>query len=131
MDLVDQVSSIEPSKKLKELGVKQDSLFYWIESAAFPIEVVSKAKRDSVMKEKQFWGDRMSELYYYSAYTVAELGELLKNNLDSYYTDHDEEYHISAFGHAIMIIDNKEADARAKLLIYLLNNKTISKVEEK
>ena len=36
MKLEDQVCSLELAKKLKELGVKQDSLFYW-NLYSFPI----------------------------------------------------------------------------------------------
>ena len=36
MKLEDQVSSLKPSKKLKELGVKQESLWWWLEDSAIP-----------------------------------------------------------------------------------------------
>lgn len=81
MTLENQVTSLELSKKLKELGVKQDSLFYWAEKQehtfihtslwqkiAYDVYQTFEPKRTTVSKPT-------AKLY--SAYTVAELGELL------------------------------------------------------
>jgi len=71
MKLEDQVCSLELAKRLKELGVKQESYFYWIsdEDENF---VVPTGTYD--------WGDWPGYEKFepkYSAFTVAELGEML------------------------------------------------------
>ena len=109
MKLEDQVSSIEASMMLKELEVKQDSYFSWI---------LSKSTGRVLLSPSHLILTRRYERLC-SAFTVAELGEMLKYNLQLYYTDHDEDYHITAFGKAVFFTDSKEADARAKMLIYL------------
>lgn len=121
MKLESQVTSLEISKRLKELGVKQESLFYYVggEDGKHPIWT-SFNKEISLFENKDFT---------YSAFTVAELGELLP------------EYHWSEkqsdgwcgctrveTGKDKYIIHTQktEADARGKMLIYLLENKLVT-----
>lgn len=135
MKLENQVVSLELSKKLKELGVKQESLFYWsdadvyTEEKGWTVNYRSKiTKRDGV------------ELDWYSAYTVAELGEMLPHSVRTdarlstlrACTSEDKRTH-GITGYTIdgqvtieMICATTEADARAKMLIYLLENKLIT-----
>ena len=120
MEIEKQVCSSELAKRLKELGEKQDSLWYWqwncvackyflrtkndVESSIYPYE------------------------HYYSAFTVAELGEMLPGG---YYSQKqrnswgcaDADNHLAVAN--IYDCDNKytEADARAKMRIYLIENK--------
>lgn len=128
MNLESQVCRLEFAKRFKELGVKQESFAYWDEHYTDPFLTVGwpeygRAHLGSV----------------YSAFTVAELGEGLKEycgldhqdmprwykggpNDDSswvvYVPDIDgEDYELTA---------DTEANARAKMLIYLLENKLIS-----
>jgi len=67
MKLEQQVTSLKLSKKLKELGCKQDSLFYWVES--------SEGQEDYRVQCKdcayEYGNHRV-----YSAFTVAELYQL-------------------------------------------------------
>ena len=63
MNLEHQVSNQELSMKLKELGVKQESLWYWGETT-FGLQVKMSFKA--------------SEELLASAFTVAELGEIQK-----------------------------------------------------
>ena len=126
-DLEWQLSNLKLSKKLKELGVKQESL-WWHRSPTpshgrdwWNIETC----QDSHAKEN------------YSAFTVAELGEMLpdilkENNQElqitkvsfskkpwcvSYYDKIEKMYiHQPA---------ETEANARAKMIIYLIENKLI------
>lgn len=131
MKLEDQVCSLELSKRLKELGVKQESLFVWeyYDDQCHGVKFIPYAVVPS----------EMNKFKLYSAFTVAELGEMLPYELyisnrpfwyatgktdpnDKYYLEHevsygmeDDAYHIER--------DDKEADARAKMLIYLLENK--------
>lgn len=77
MELEKQVCSLALAKKLKELGVKQDSLFWW-----HPIPkilpdsggtVVSNGYDISYAETGRFFGSGAK----ISAFTVAELGEML------------------------------------------------------
>lgn len=67
MKLEDQVTSLELSKKLKEIGVKQESLFYWVDNEKWSDECQLE-----YIPELEFPRDENS----ISAFTVAELGEL-------------------------------------------------------
>src|SRR3990167_9737514 len=80
MKLENQVTSLELSKRLKELGIKQDSLFWWI----IPTDSDYKAnpKNKSVLiYEKELCRDGNCGHKPISAFTVSELGELLPKNL--------------------------------------------------
>lgn len=128
MELQKQVSSLELSKKLKELGVPQDSLFWWSECVNYDFdktgdwEILQDVNCDGVI----------------SAFTVAELGEMLQSPISckgfnsciikSFKID---DIYVSAVynldgKHIIWIEADTEADARAKMLIYLLENKLIT-----
>lgn len=119
MKVEEQVCSLIQAKKLKELGIEQNSLFYWIDRG-----------NDS----KVLYGQNvefLNSLPIVSAFTVAELGELLPtetytqrtgSNNSEYanweFTDDGNELGMGAF--------KTEAQARATLLIYLLENKLIT-----
>lgn len=139
MKLENQVCSLKLAKKLKELGVKQDSLFYWVIYSGSYLgshEYVIRSSED-IEKYKYLIIEK------YSAYTVAELGEMLPaeiiiENIDyglimikglhnikyilTYYNDKYKKGLMRAIG------SEMEADARAKMLIYLLENKLIKGV---
>jgi len=84
MQLEKQVVSLELAKKLKELGVKQESLFYWVGDHSNPdtpwtIENWRITDKDNRLKNWQ------SDTPI-SAFTVAELFEDLgKENINVYY----------------------------------------------
>lgn len=119
MKLEQQITSLEISKKLKELGVKQESLFVWFDDKV-ELHYVDGDMRNSDI----------------SAFTVAELGEMLMkikfadfgtfpaiNNKIAVYT--------GEFLRKTALIDKQfeadnEAEARGKMLIYLLDNKLIN-----
>jgi hypothetical protein len=69
MELNKQVVSLELAQKLKELGVKQESLFYWAE-----VKEQNKVPYFGIFKGSIRAGEPME--YVAPAYTVAELGEL-------------------------------------------------------
>lgn len=125
MKLENQVTSLELSRILKKLGVKQESLFYYQISDTTPELRHGKTTTN--------YGVPVQE--WYSAYTVAELGELLPFQVSTIKT--------KTRWLCRMIFDNNpfrkekgatyveeeadtEADARAKMLIYLLENKLIT-----
>lgn len=129
MKLEQQVCSLELAKKLKGLGVKQESLFYyyvWLDKMG--------AERMQGIYQGVFADNITGRDYaFYSAFTVAELGEMLpehifkKGRLYIIKTHEGEEfwqiYYRNQFGISIIESAATEADARAKMLIYLIENK--------
>lgn len=136
MKLKNQVVSLDIAKRLKELGVKQESLFWWDFRPK-----VGESKCDwHVMLEKQLENKYMAK----SAFTVAELGDMLPDVIklekgNAYFTQektieptnkkHLWEVFYEYFydeGGKISEQSDTEADARGKMLIYLLENKLIT-----
>lgn len=133
MILEDQVCSLEFAKKLKELGVKQKSLFAYLK-VKNEWRIVAHSPQ---LEVRSFYVGKN----LISAFTVAELGEMLPHSV----IRDDEEYKItpSAAGGGLKYIDyttyedgvgtylkgypitsgKTEANARAKILIYLIENK--------
>src|SRR5215813_5724748 len=72
MKLEDQVCSLELSKSLKELGVKQESYFYWNE-----IDDNNEEGAPFTRCELLNYGLNSSYAWSFSAFTVSELGEIL------------------------------------------------------
>lgn len=136
MELKDQVVSLKLAKKLKELGVKQDSLFYWeevIDKYGVESKLIYGTKpknRKGVYKIAGAWEEN-----FYSAFTVPELGDMLPDYLktkDGYLQL--TSYKFPTTWAIVYIKENKiifsterdtEANARAKMLIYLIENKLI------
>ena len=120
MKLENQLTSLELSKKLKELGVKQESLFYWqgYLHSNKKIELVNQENLDI-------------NYDYCSAFTVAELGEMLPINSIREVKTPNNKWLISWCGEISedgltskweRFTEDTEANARAKMLIYLLEN---------
>lgn len=135
MNIESQVCSLELAKKLKELGVKQCSLFWWEE---YPSLINLKYIPYRLGMENE-------NIKFYSAFTVSELGEMLPTKI--YWKDesaeyvylfikkYPDEYHISycdlddKWFDWFVTKDKKEANARAKILINLIENSLI-KIED-
>jgi hypothetical protein len=121
MKLEDQVCSLELSKKLFTLGVKQKSICYWY-----------SIKDDKCLHYNPF-EDVVNPCFddYYSAFTVAELGEMLpsilfvKNLRFEIMIDKNSKdiWRILYHDEVICFTDTNEANARAKMLIYLIENR--------
>ena len=120
MKLEDQVTNLELSKKLKELGVKQESLFFW------------------TLNEYNHWviyGWRDIENYKQtiSAFTVAELGEMLPSSIkvSDYFNWYFKSskmgsgWEVHYENRSGKFFADTEANARAKMLIYLIENKLV------
>lgn len=128
MKLEQQVVSLDLAKRLKELNVPQESLFYWNKGIVCDssFKIIPEAC---------------------SAFTVAELGKMLPTKIipnpvlgdkqKTYYIGLDffldqindfygvaRVYRVSAG--SIQFKEQSEADARAKMLIYLLENNLIT-----
>lgn len=139
MKLEQQVSSLELSKRLKELGVKQDSLFYWQQGYQEMKGGVNASGFEITQKKTE----SKKGIRCFSAFTVAELGEMLPATpiIEStkYYLEcckyakwHTKYVHYEKGigyllgGHKCEFNGDTEADARAKMLIYLLENNLIT-----
>ncbi len=121
MKLEDQVVELELSKRLKELGVKQESLFYWWDGNDVNDEGYCVSRI-----EIEHNNNAPSNFDVYSAFTVAELGEMFPPSCSYNYMDESGWYMsvifpLSKWNQMYPCV--KEANARAKMLIYLLENK--------
>lgn len=146
MELSKQVTNLELSKKLKELGVKQESCFthVWVMRSindTHDVYEIRSGHKPTLMSTE------------YSAFTVAELGEILPRDFDykvsTYKKNGYEGTRPLVFNSGKTIINegwyvmysdphpaNKipiytqhadtEADARAKMLIYLLEHNLLT-----
>lgn len=124
MNLENQVVSLELAKKLKKLGVKQESIWYWA------VVNVNGNKKLSLLLGQSKLG---IVDYKYSAFTVAELGEMLADISDKMCDKGEYVFFgsekVGAYwecGSEKMLDhtfeDKIEANARAKMLIYLLES---------
>lgn len=123
MELEDQVCSLELAKRLKELGIKQESLFFWYCDESR--DDVSILNRD----ESFVFGGVGYFTSKFPAFTVAELGEMLPRRYFSnkyvHATDGAYDWECKCKDEIVQALAKTEADARAKMLIYLLENKLV------
>jgi hypothetical protein len=128
MELHKQVCSLELAKRLKELGVKQESFFHYLDEREYEGEEDENGnpcdyKIEIIQNADTLPGKEISLLY--SAFTVAELGNILPNWFDSAKWNYDiwvcrfMELKNDKKHHCFGVSD---ADVRAKMLIYLLEN---------
>lgn len=124
MPLEKQVCSLESSMKIKELGFGQESLFQWVEYPRGNEQVVFLP----YPAECDGW--------IASAFTASELGEIAlktsnivwkifynpKNHNWLLYSSEDDNGYQAPFGFPIFLADT-EVECRAKLLIYLVEQK--------
>lgn len=126
MKLEDQVCSLELAKRLKELGVKYESIFSWSNYKDKEIQLTSTAMvKLNFTRPKDMW--MYDEAW--AAFTVAELAELLNSTWFWDSGKHNNGYTCRVFERAFEknhhSFDLTEANARSKMLIYLLENKLI------
>lgn len=130
MELQKQVCSLESAKRLKDLGVNQESLFWWVRRGHYfcgNVEYQADAPFVTDEREHDFPYEALA-----SAFTVAELGMMLPTGLWYEKTKQDNRFRV---GHIKELTGgvspshvewgDTEADARTKMLIYLLENKLI------
>ena len=125
MKIEDQVVSLEIAKKLKELGVKQESLFYWLCSGPDQFDDVPPPR---VIRAYEFTAEFLERLP--SAFTVAELGELLpeeihKNDMRFQWKVQKYRFQYENRLEEFSMFGKTEAEARGKMLILLLENKIL------
>lgn len=143
MELKDQVCSLIHSMRLKELKVEQKSLFWWrliyITSETFE-KGISRGKKGEFgdyhvvyLPKPRFttadvkWNEvdlqKLNDTEY-SAFTVAELGNLLPPNKVWYSKDGDKwcASYEKPFPKGYSIFADNEADCRSLMLIHLIEN---------
>lgn len=122
-----QVTSLIPSQRLRELGVKQESLFYHVSYLNLGVEE-HDIYSDEKVTSAGHAGWQLTSIF--SALTVAELGNLIgkAKNKDI----------MKAYGHVFNVPDTRfigevgmlmvmtQPDIPAKMLIYLLENGLIT-----
>jgi len=145
MKLEQQVTSLELSKHLRELGVKQESLFWWIYNDGM--------NQWEIHPFSEHWTRQDGHAKRTSAFTVAELGEMLpwliekdgntfwleiikngkqieppgKEHGIAYTEPRESDEETESLPYP-QIEEDTESDARAKMLIYLLENNLIQNV---
>ncbi len=116
MEIKDQVCSLELARRLKELGVEKESYFEWL---FYPEKMEWKAS------------PAFKNQIGYSAYTASELGELLPNWVQIKRNDNQFEVgtltwiNKCEYDWNCYAGDRYLANALAKMLIFLLENKLI------
>ena len=113
MKLHDQICSLHLAIQLKNLGVEQNSRYFWYKTWHYfsPEYKISKGEKNYRRT--------------FSAFTVAELGEMLPND---YVYGKDSWGKFCCWSESNILIvntvyeDEKLANAIAKMLIYLLKN---------
>lgn len=136
MPLEQQVCSLELAKELKELGYPQESLFYW-DIGKFPVRQDGKDRKPFIQFSKKV----LINESYISAPTVAELGKKLPQIIKikkikyqlfcsvamdkKWFVVYANEKDYTDNAPFPFLICDTEADARAKMLIYLIKNKHI------
>jgi len=123
MNLEQQVCSLDLAKRLKELGVKQESAWYWKHNTESPHGSIDEWVLVHYDNEPYQVGSE----YHVAALTVAELGEMFGESELPFYDDGEWKsagYYDLPSGRQRLTADT-EADARAKMLIYLLEQKLI------
>lgn len=114
-----QVVSKELSERLKALGVVQESYFHWVGDSLWDSTMGSDYETPSTPLRDD----------WVSAFTVAELGEMLPGSIVSL-KDGFSDFkwrceRIGGDGYVSASGGDSEADSRARMLIYLVENKVV------
>lgn len=143
MKIEDQVCSLEYAKKLKELGIKQESLFGWYEAEQITNFDFNEGKKAETISGICIMGndDTTKQIYkgfIAAAFTVMELGLRLPQSI----TQDEKYYRLNIFKDKIcwfiayvtnqseppfiIHMNMKEVNCRASMLIHLLENNLIT-----
>ena len=127
MKLEEQVCSLELSKQLKEAGVPQESLFYWWTDYSNEFKENYNRPFAKAFSAEVVYGKPNFVYDYISAFTVAELGEMLPTEIReatlTMIKDRDRWLVHYTLCHSE--VAKTEADARGQMLLYLINQKLI------
>lgn len=128
MKLENEVVSLNLARKLKELGVKQESEFIWqTDYHPYGETAIEDDGTATLLSATRTATAEMGVVGRYSAFTVAELGEMLPNFAFTFKNNDgwNGNWKQLPNGHPSFIADT-EADARAKMLIYLIEQGLIN-----
>lgn len=127
MKLENQVCTLEQSDKLRKLGVVANSTHEWL--CCMPDK--TGEKWEYIVSYKEFPPSGLNTEYMGDAYTVAELGVMLPAGKYDTCGWSDGWRIYTEDGHDAIgdVTFSSEADARASVLIYLLENKHITAEE--
>ncbi len=129
MKIENQVASLELCKRLKELGVNKTSFARWFADEVTGYEFV--VHENSIVNSERKYPERCA------AYTCSELGEILPETIEIEDAEHYLKYYklkdkwrcdLTEDGRYNMDIPHhytisaSEADSRALMLIYLIEN---------
>lgn len=137
MKLENQVISFELAQKLKELGVQNESQFRWWKGIGSQYLMPTDWSQFNMEPKPSY--DTADVREYFPAYTVAELGEILPYWLPIKKRVRTQEWFFVSYKLTLGwflkyengsqslygVTDKSEANARAKMLIYLLENKLV------
>lgn len=113
------VTSLELSKRLKELGVKQNSIFSWY---FYYVETDQEPQTGFTVEYTPT--EKLREGTDCSAFLASELGEILPDWVYSVFNE--ERWDCMGGGFEFHFTADTECDARAKMLIYLLEQGIIN-----
>lgn len=115
MQLEQQVISLKLSRKLKNLGVKQDSSFYWFKNIIIG-EWCLVSEKDGFVTTPSF----------ISAFTASELGEFLKTVLEVEIEMTGDGFKVCSLHPRIKNFQCENlAEAMGQMLVYLIKEKLI------
>lgn len=135
MKLENQVVCRELSQKIEKLGVKQESVWAWMDwhKGKYSYRPDVAVIQTKLAEENEFYKEKV----LFSAFTVAELGEILpkivkKNGIEFWLTMYKQNnfWRIGYNENQLSSLcehtkGDTEANARAKMLIYLIEKKLI------
>lgn len=132
MELKKQVCSLDLAKRLEELGVSQKSSFVWCADDIWFRTPLDGSREDGARISSRTLNDNAQ----FAAFTAAELGEMfpiqwmgttrtdLIANPDA--TGRWASVYVDAHNLPHIVYADTEADARAKMFIYIIENKFIA-----
>ena len=118
MPLEKQLSSQELSKKLEQLGVKQESLFYWVNDGK---ELGEESDRWVCVYKTWTNPENPTKPDKLSAFTSSELGEMLPEWTKIYFTGE----HWDCESGDVHYKADTMVDSMAKMLIHLIEQEII------
>lgn len=128
MKIENQVCTLEQAKKLKELDVRPYSMWVWV--PPFPVfnsetRLVLIGEFQNALKSSILSEEAKKLVDSYPAFTVAELGVMLPNYYESHKGAMDDTWYcvmLEGGDGEYFAIEKTESEARADVLIYLLEN---------
>ena len=118
MKIKNQVTCVELSQKMCELGFNQEGHYWWC---------IYIKSNEATLTTDDYCKSNPKDYTHYVAYTVAELGEMLPEWACTMKLpkEHNRKKWIATLHSKIETDSDTEANARAKMLIWLKENKLL------